>query len=213
MKISLSHFLSTGLLSLSMFASVSASAEVLLYEDFNYPAGDLYGQGGWLQSNNKENPIQVTTTTLSLDNFGSGKSVKLTPVDSKDQDCQKPFVAANDDGTYTGITDGTVYAAMLINVQNVTDQMYFSAFSMTNSSGQIKDGISFTGPYACSFVVPSSEGKYKLGISKNSSRPTATSEKELNYNTTYLLVLKYTAIPETNNDTFEAWVNPVAGGT
>ena len=159
MKISLSHFLSTGLLSLSMFASVTASAEVLLYEDFNYPAGDLYGQGGWLQSNNKENPIQVTTTTLSLDNFGSGKSVKLTPVDSKDQDCQKPFVAANDDGTYTGITDGTVYAAMLINVQNVTDQMYFSAFSMTNSSGQIKDGISFTGPYACSFVVPSSEGK------------------------------------------------------
>ncbi len=213
MKISLSHFLSTGLLSLSMFASVTASAEVLLYEDFNYPAGDLYGQGGWLQSNNKENPIQVTTTTLSLDNFGSGKSVKLTPVDSKDQDCQKPFVAANDDGTYTGITDGTVYAAMLINVQNVTDQMYFSAFSMTNSSGQIKDGISFTGPYACSFVVPSSEGKYKLGISKNSSRPTATSEKELNYNTTYLLVLKYTAIPETNNDTFEAWINPVAGGT
>ena len=38
------------------------------------------------------------------------------------------------------------------------------------------------------------------------------SDKELDYNTTYLVVLKYTAIPDgTTNDTYEAWINPVAG--
>ncbi len=170
--------------------------------------------GGWLQSNNKSNAIQVTTTKLSLDGFASGNSVKLTPVSSQDQDVQKPFVALNDDNTYTGITDGTVYAAMLINVQNVTDQMYFTAFGTTNSSNLIKDGVSFTGPYGGTFVTKSdNEGKYRLGIAKNTSKPTAESTKELDYNTTYLLVLKYTAIPETTNDTFEAWVNPVAGGS
>ena len=163
MKHSLSHFLSTGVLAISMMMSTTASADVLLKEDFNYPAGDLYGQGGWLQSNNKSNAIQVTTTKLSLDGFASGNSVKLTPVSSQDQDVQKPFVALNDDNTYTGITDGTVYAAMLINVQNVTDQMYFTAFGTTNSLNLIKDGVSFTGPYGGTFVIQSdNEGKYRL---------------------------------------------------
>lgn len=202
-------------LALSMLISTSASAEVLLSEDFNYPAGNLYGQGGWLQSNNKTNPIQVTTSTLSLDGFASGKSIKLSPVDSQDQDCQKPIVAAKADGTYEGITDGTIYAAMLVNVQNVTDNIYFAAFSTTNTSNLIKDSASFTGPYGATFVMKSeTEGKYKIAISKGSGTNVAKaiSDKELDYNTTYLLVVKYTAIPGTTNDTFEAWVNPVTGG-
>ena len=58
MKHSLSHFLSTGVLAISMMMSTTASADVLLKEDFNYPVGDLYGRGGWLQSNNKSNAIR-----------------------------------------------------------------------------------------------------------------------------------------------------------
>ena len=168
MKHSLSHFLSTGVLAISMMMSTTASADVLLKEDFNSHAGDMHGPGGWLQSNNKSNAIQVTTTKLSLDGFASGNSVKLTPESSQDQDVQKPFVALNDDNTYTGITDGTVYAAMLINVQNVTHQMYFTAFGTTTSTNIIKDNASFTGPYGSTFVIPSdNEGKYRLGIAKN----------------------------------------------
>ncbi len=209
---SLSKLLLKGLPALALMASTAASAEVLLNEGFNYPAGDLYGQGGWLQSNNKTNPIQVTSDILAHEGYASGNSVRLKPNDSQDQDCQKPFVADNGDGTYTGITDGPVYVAMLVNVQNVTDQIYFTAFGTTNSSNTIKDGVSFTGPYGATFVVPSStEGKYTLGIGKNTSSPSATSSKELDYNTTNLVVLKYTAIPGTTNDTFEAWINPVAG--
>lgn len=211
---SLSHLLSAGALSLSLLAASSASAEVIFTETFDYPVGDLYGNPGWLQSNNKDNPIQVTSTALSLDGFASGKSVKLTPVSSLDQDVLKPFYAANADGTYKTITDGTVYAAFLINVQNVTDKLYFTAFSTTNSSNTIKDGSSIAGPYGVTFIAPSENGgKYVLGISKNSAARTASmSDKELDYNTTYLVVLKYTAIPDgTTNDTYEAWINPVAG--
>lgn len=211
---SLSHLLSAGALSLSLLATPAASAEVIFTETFDYPVGGLYGNPGWLQSNNKENPIQVTATTLSLDGFASGKSVKLTPVNSRDQDVLKPFYAAEADGTYKTITDGTVYAAFLINVQNVTDKLYFTAFSTTNSSNTIKDGSSIAGPYGVTFIAPSeNEGKYVLGISKNSAARTASmSDKELDYNTTYLVVLKYTAIPDgTTNDTYEAWINPVAG--
>lgn len=211
---SLSHLLSAGALSLSLLAAPAASAEVIFTETFDYPVGDLYGNSGWLQSNNTENPIQVTATTLSLDSFASGKSVKLAPVNSRDQDVLKPFYAAEADGTYKTITDGTVYAAFLINVQNVTDKLYFTAFSTTNSSNTIKDESSIAGPYGVTFIAPSENGgKYVLGISKNSAARTASmSDKELDYNTTYLVVLKYTAIPDgTTNDTYEAWINPVAG--
>lgn len=199
-------------LALSMLISTSVSAEVLMTEDFDYPAGNLYGQPGWLQSNNKSNPIQVTGSTLALEGFASGKSIRLKPESSQDQDCQKAIVADNGDGTYTGITEGTIYAAMLINVQNVTDNIYFSAFSAPNASNLIKDGASFTGPYACSYVVKSdTEGKFKLGISKGSSNPSAISEKELDLNATHLLVLKYNVLAAKNTGTFEAWINPVPG--
>ena len=214
---SLSHLLSAGALSLSLLATPAASAEVIFTETFDYPVGDLYGNPGWLQSNNKENPIQVTATTLSLDGFASGKSVKLTPIDAKDQDVLKPFYAASANDTYTAIADGSVYAAFLINVQNVTNRAYVTGFGSTNSYNKITDGSSITGPYGITFVSPSeSEGKYFLGISKSSTKTdinkaTTLSNTELDYNTTYLVVLKYTVLSGTSNDTFEAWINPVAG--
>lgn len=210
---SLSYLLCAGALSLSLLAASSASAEVIFTETFSYPPGNLYGNPGWMQSNNKGNPIQVTSTTLSLNGFASGNSVRLAPVASTDQDVLRPFYAANADGTYNAITDGSVYAAMLINVQNATNLMYVTAFGTINFNNTIKDSSSFTGPYGVTFVGPSTTpGKYLFGISKNTATSSATlSDTELDYGTTYLIVLKYTAIPGTTNDTFTAWVNPVAG--
>ena len=210
---SLSNLLSAGALSLSLLAASSASAEVIFTETFSYPPGNLYGNPGWMQSNNEDNPIQVTSTTLSLDGFASGNSVRLAPVSSTDQDVLRPFYAANADGTYNAITDGSVYAAMLINVQNATDLMYVTAFGTINSKNTIKDSSSFTGPFGMTFVGQSTTpGKYRFGISKYTAASSATlSATELDYGTTYLIVLKYTAIPGTTNDTFTAWINPVAG--
>ena len=46
---SLSHLLSAGALSLSLLAASGASAEVIFTETFDYPAGNLYGNPGWLR--------------------------------------------------------------------------------------------------------------------------------------------------------------------
>ncbi len=211
MNKSLPQFIAAGLLSLAAIFAPTASGEVLLSEDFNYPTGNLYGQGGWLQSNNKENPIQVTGTKLSLAGFASGKSVKLTPSDSKDQDCVHALVDRASDGTVTGITTGSVYVATLINVQNVTDQIYFMSFGSSNSSNLLKDGASAIGNNGCSYLIPGDEGKYKIGIGKTSSKPTANTTTEFDYNTTHLLVVKYTLVEGTTNDTFEAWIDPAVG--
>lgn len=210
---SLSHLLSAGALSLSLLAASSARAEVIFTETFSYPPGNLYGNPGWMQSNHTDNPIQVTSTTLSLDGFASGKSVRLAPVSYADQDVLRPFYAANANGTYNAITNGSVYAAMLINVQKATDLRYVTVFGTTNYNNTITDSSAFSGPYGVTFVKPSNTpGKYLFGISKNSAANTAIlSDTELDYGKTYLIVLKYTAIPGTSNDTFTAWVNPVAG--
>lgn len=199
---------------LSLLVAPAANADVIFTETFDYPVGNLYGNPGWLQSNNKTNPIQVTATTLSLDGFASGKSVKLTPVNSQDQDVLRPFYAAKTDGTYDAITEGAIYTAFLVNAQSVTDLVYVTAFGTINYAGKINDGSSLTGPYGVTFVSPSTTaGKYCLGISKNTSASSAVlSSKLLDYNTTYLVVLKYTVVEGTTNDTFEAWINPVAGG-
>ena len=43
----------------------SAHADVLLNEDFNYPAGALYNQGGWMRFGTKtEAPLQLSDKAL-----------------------------------------------------------------------------------------------------------------------------------------------------
>ena len=168
MNKSLPQFIAAGLLSLAAIFAPTASGEVLLSEDFNYPTGNLYGQGGWLQSNHKENPIQVTGTKLSLAGFASGQSVKLTPSTSQDQDCMHALVPVGAENAVTGITEnGTeVYAAVLINVQKAESTAYFLSFGSTNYSGAFNDGT-LTSPFGSVYVVPNAEGTgYSIGLSK-----------------------------------------------
>lgn len=191
----------------------TANATVLLDEKFEYPVGDLYQQGGWLRSAHQANPIQVTSRQLSLPGFGTGNAVKLTSQEATDQDLQKGFIAPESDGTITGITEGPVYAAFLMNVQSVTDETYFFTFGTTNSSNILKDGTITT--YGYVYATPVDDSHYTISISKGSA---ASSEKDasaktLEYNTTCLVVVKYTCIEDVKNDTFEAWINPVPGSS
>lgn len=194
----------------SILSPAAASAEVLFSETFDYPAGNLYPQGGWLLSNHKtkSNPVKVTDTRLSFDNFISGKSLKLAPVDMQDEDVLHACVPRDEStATVTPITEGDIYAAFLINAQKVESKNYFFSLLSTNSAMALKNGAAPTfGPRV--IAVPSeNEGKFYLGFDKSSNNPTATSE-ELDLNTTYLVVLHYGIVEGTTNDVFEAWINP-----
>jgi len=197
------------LLSAAMFAPPLASAEVLFTETFDYPAGNLHQKGGWVQSNKfSTNPIQVTGTTLSYDGYLSGNSVKLNPVDNQDQNLARACVPTGDDGKLTPLTSGNVYIATLINFQKVEATQYFFSCVSTNYSNQLNDGVAFTGDYNRVFAVPSeTEGKFKLGFDKSTLAPSEMSE-DLDLNTTYLLVLHVNLVEGSNNDVFEAWINP-----
>lgn len=200
-----------GFAALTALAALAAppamNADVLLTEDFSYPAGSyLYGQGDWLQvSTNANAPIQVGTPSLSYPGYAdaAGGAVTLAGTNSADQKLFKMF-ADND----APVKSGAVYYSALINMQSVNDDVYFLAFG-GGAKTQIADQKS-PSEYARIFACKgSTDGKFQLGMSKNAANPTVRSA-DLNFNETYLVVLKYEFVPGTTNDKVTFWVNPVA---
>lgn len=190
-----------------------ANATVYLDESFSYNAGNLYNQGSWLHHGKNENePIQLVTPALTYPDYqaeATGFSAKLigTDLTSAHERLQKQFADE-------GITQGSVYAAALINVQKCATggDVYF--FTICQRGAKTDAGIIDTksgSEYPRLFCSPaSSNGKFILGVSINGASATAKSD-ELDLNTTYLIVLKYTFVDGAKNDTIELFINPAKG--
>lgn len=204
---------SVAVLTAGMLFSAQASGEVLFSENFDYAAGNLYPQGGWLQGAQQNSPIKVTDVKLTYAGFGSGKSVELNPGEELSAQDVYHACVPRDASTQavTPITEGDIYVAFLMNAKSVTARNYFFTLLTTNYSGALTDGkAASVGGYVT--ALPSTtEGKFKLGFDKNSFNPGADYQTaDLDLNKTYLVVLHYGIVKGTNNDTFEAWINPTA---
>lgn len=108
----------TLMLLMSMFLiPADVGAQIKWQEDFNYPAGNLYGHGGWGKyGSNPNDPIQVVEQTLDYEGYPGGvkgKSVKLGAA-SSGEDLLVRF-----DPSEEGIKNGTMYYSALINVSSV----------------------------------------------------------------------------------------------
>lgn len=198
-----------------LFATTTATAEVLLNENFEYEKGNLYGQGkdidstklGWIRyGTHTGNPIQVVEGALSYIGYQEnaiGKAAKITNGSTTDEDLQIAFSNAP-------IASNSIYAAMLVNITDAgqgEQPAYFAAFTGKTNKGWV-DGVNAT-EYGRIFSIKSEEeGKFKFGISKNNANPSVTTEN-LNLGETYLLVLKYEFIDGGTNDITSLWVNPI----
>ncbi len=183
----------------------AASAERLMTENFEYNLGNLYGQGGWLQTTNKQNPIQVVANQLTYQDYQTsqkGYSVKFTPESINDQDLKKPF---ND----VALKEGTVYMSALVNIQAATSDMYVLGLFSPTYSG-ITDNTGST-EYARLFICPE-DGGFKFGLNKSITPLTSVAVKTdevYNFDTTYLVVMSYEFVDGSSNDILSLWVNPV----
>ena len=202
------------LLAFLFATTTAATAEVLLNENFEYEEGNLYGQGkdidstklGWIRyGTHTGNPIQVVEGALSYIGYQEnaiGKAAKITSGSATDEDLQIAFSNAP-------IVSKSIYAAMLVKITDAgqgEQPAYFAAFTGKTNKGWV-DGVNAT-DYGRIFSIKSEEeGKFKFGISKNNANPSITTEN-LNLGETYLLVLKYEFIDDTNNDIASLWVNP-----
>lgn len=158
-------------------------AQPVLAEDFSYTSGEALTANNWTQIGTvATNPISVSTPGLTYTGYaGSGIGNAATLVTSG-QDIYR-------DGTVS-ISDGSVYVSFMLNVATAqATGDYFFALLPTSSTSN------FT---ARTFVKSSGSG-YVMGVSK-STETVAYGATELSFNTTYLVVVKYTFITATTND-------------
>lgn len=199
---------------LSCMASVFAfTVNATIYFDDNFDAyneGALYNQGGWVKyGTNTDNPIQLTATNLTYDGYQSGatgKAVQLQrSTEVSGEDLQKalttPFIPMNLDSK-------TFYMSFLVNVQDTGTAAFIT---LCDANKTFADGSSGTQKVYVS-IKEGSEGKVKFALGKSSESGTnlVVTTDEYDLNITYLIVLKYIAIPDgLSNDQIEMFVNPV----
>lgn len=200
---------------LSCMASVFAfTANATIYFDDNFDAyndGALYNQGGWVKyGTNTDNPIQLTATNLTYDGYQSGttgKAVQLQKFTDKDsEDLQKalttPFNPVNLDSK-------TFYMSFLVNVQEAGAAPFIS---LCDASTTFSDGSKGTQKVYVFAKEGSATGKIKFAVSKSTEAGNYVVETttEFDLNTTYLIVLKYTAnVLGDDDDQIDMYVNPV----
>lgn len=177
------------LLCLCMLTS-AASAQLLLTEDFDYPAGDSLKQHDWVMTGSPSsysyvNPLSVVAPGLQYPGYrgsGVGNTAALAPTG---QDLSKYFV--------TPAKGGNVYAFLMIRVSAArTSGDYFF---------HLIGGPATSSVFAPKLSVRSADGRLAFGISKRANANTAV-YTGFNYgmDTTYLVVLKYKFNPDSTSD-------------
>ena len=175
----------------------------LITENFNYNLNDTLTKTpgtGWgaIATASLVNRIPVTAgltyATSSVSNIGGAAQVKNTG-----EDIGKAITGNN-------IRYGTFYASYLINVSAATAAGdYF--FAMLDSA------ISGLNYRARTFIKTSGTG-YRVGVSKSGAATVAGyNPTDLVFGTTYQIVVKYSIISGTGNDSVKLFVNPVLGSS
>lgn len=120
------------LLLVSLFALPSmVAAQVSFRDDFEYPEGNLFGQGGWMHfGSNPNDPIQIVKTPLTYPGYyekADGKSVRLGDANSA-EDLMVRF--AEEDAS---IKEGNLYFSALINVEKQPTGKVYSLSLLTRA--------------------------------------------------------------------------------
>lgn len=180
----------------------------IIDENFEYPVGNLYQQGGWVKYGpNAAAPVQVVAGSQVYQGYidaETGNQVALSDTKSG-EDMMRLFSE-----TYTS---GSLYASFLLNVESAPTSTpgYFFSFASQSTAG-LADGKS-SSEYGRLFAKQSSETTYTLSATMGKAYKEQSWSPEMEYGKTYLVVLKYDIVEGTANDVVSVWVNPATDGT
>jgi hypothetical protein len=183
--------------------SQTGRGQVLMYDNFDYPAGDSLIHHNWLtQLTNLTNAILVSNEGLSYPGYpcsgiGNGASIGTTG-----QDVFRGF-------TKQTLPGSILYMACLAKVTSATTGDVFIAFKESATS---PTNANFRGRV---WAKVDASNNLAFGISKGAITAPATANYTnavYSLNTTYLLVVKYKIIEGTTNDSAFLFVEPMLGG-
>lgn len=185
------------------------AAQISFRDDFDYPEGNLHGQGGWVRYGSQTvDPIQVVGTPLTYPGYyekADGKSVRLGATKSA-EDLHVRFTD-NDEG----IKEGNVYFSALINVEACPKgNVYSLALEPRTKKSVIAEGISPTELGRVFFAPADNADEVKIGLERGASKPVFAAEP-LKLGQTYLLVMRYEInAVDKGMDNVYLYVNPAS---
>lgn len=171
----------------------------LLVENFNYTLNDTLTKvpaTGWGVVSAAANRVPVSAGLTYPNSAGSGVGNGAL-LKTSGEDVGKAIPGNQ-------IRTGNVYASFLMNVSSAqATGDYFFAF--LDSALQ---GVN----YRARVFVKSSGAGYRIGVTKSAAVAAAAfNSTDLNFNQTYQVVVKYSIIPGTGNDSVKLFVDPVLG--
>lgn len=183
------------------------AAQVSFSDDFNYPAGNLHEQGGWVRyGKNAEDPIQVLNKQLTYAGYNDNAPAKCVKIGSAKQgeDLMVKFTDNAD-----GVKSGNLYFSALINVEaQPKGNVYVMSFVPRTKASEIAEGIAPTELGRLYIGEGDNADEVKVGIERGANNPVfATSPLKLNQ--TYLVVLRYEInAANPRQDNIYLYVNP-----
>ncbi|MCF8435276.1 MAG: T9SS type A sorting domain-containing protein [Ignavibacteriales bacterium] len=184
-----------------IFSNLSFS-QVIMQEDFNYPAGDTLNDHGWFaHSGVGLNTILVEDGSLEFSGYigsGIGNKVKVIGGSGSREDVSK---------TFTTDSVQNIYVSLLfkVNAATATADYFFHLRDELPSSTMYRSRI---------FVQDDGSGlKFKVGLSKASSSIIEYYPTAISYGSTVLAILKYTYTQGASNDIVQLWINPALPGS
>jgi hypothetical protein len=179
-------------------SEVEAPALALLTENFSYSAGQAITSNSWIaHSASGSSPIRVSSGGLSYPGYASsgiGNAANLA------------FTSGEDDNkAFTSTNTGAIYLSAMVNLTSTqTTGDYFLHLTTANGASP--------GTFVAKVFAKkdSASNKFAFGVSKGANAGNYTPFDYSLY-TTYFVVLKYTFVSGTLNDTVDLFVNPVPG--
>ncbi len=170
---------------LSLLIAEKATSQVLMDENFNYPAGDSIGAHGWVWNTGTTNTIMVATPGLTYSGYPLSGIGNHCHVRNNGNDAYKQA-----DSTLSG----SVYVSFMVSFDSVQANGgdYFFALLPNNS----------TTNYTARLYAKDTLGGVYIGITKGAiaSNPISWSTTTYAKNTTYLIVVKYTFLTGSTTD-------------
>lgn len=176
-------------------------SQVLMYDNFDYPAGDSIIHHNWLtQQTNLTNAIMVSNAGLSYPNYACSGIGNGAAIGTTGQDVFRGFVKQTQ--------PGHIYMAFLVKVTTATTGDCFITFKESPTS---PTNLNYRGR---AYAKADGSNNVAFGISKGAINSPASADYTAavySLNTTYLLVVKYKIVEGTTNDSAWLFVNPVPG--
>jgi len=164
--------------------AMSAQSQVVLVENFSYPAGDSLGAHGWTSfSGGSTNVLTVTSPGLTYTGYPLSAIGNACTMKATGQDACKDATVTDSSGSY--------YMSFMLRVDTARTGDYFIAYLPANN----------TTNYNCRvYVRANGANLFSFGLGKGSAGDTTWSTSTFSTGATILVVAKYTFVAGTAND-------------